>query len=470
MKKEAIAAFDIGASSGRLILGILENEKLELEVVHRFKNGPVKLRDSLYLDFLYLFNEMKIGLKKLSERKDIDIRGIGIDTWGVDYAWIDKEGDLFNNPFHYRDSRTLAIIDDVHSIISEDELYQETGIQHFLFNTVYQLYYDIKVNKVLEHGADQFLFMPNLFEYFLTGHKTWERTIASTGSLLNAQDKNWSSKIFETLGFPYNITGDLVDPGTENGILSKKIQDEVGLGPIPVISVCGHDSASALMGSPLKENGLFLISGTWSLLGKKSDIPFTDKISRESGFTNELGYNTTRYLKLLTGLWIIQELKKQWDIEDRKLDFPDIIKLAKESKVDYFIDPNDERFNYSLNMERTVKDYCISTGQGEPETIGQVAKAAYNGIIEIYKLALKDIEEITEQKYDLISMVGGGIQDSYLCKLTAEQLNIRVETGPIEASVIGNIVCQMLSKGLIKDIKESQKLIKRSFEIVEYLP
>ncbi len=470
MKKEAIAAFDLGASSGRLILGTLEDGKLNIEVIHRFKNGPVKLNDSLYLDFLYLFNEMKIGLKKVSERKDVEIRGIGIDTWGVDYAWIDKKGNLFNNPFHYRDSRTTEIIDEVHSIISEDELYSETGIQHFPFNTIYQIYHDIKVNRVLDKGADQFLLMPNLFEYFLTGNRTWERTIASTGSLLNAQDKNWSSLIFEKLEIPKDIVGDLVDPGTENGTLSKDIQDEVGLGAIPVISVGGHDSASALMGSPLQDDGLFLISGTWSLFGKESDIPYTDRVSKEKGFTNELGYKTTRYLKLLTGLWIIQELKKQWNLEGKSLDFPDIIKLAKGSKVDYFIDPNDERFNFSLNMEKEIKDYCKSTNQGEPETIGQVAKAVYNGITNIYKLALKDMEEITGQKYDFISMVGGGIQDSYLCKLTAEELNIRVEAGPIEASVIGNIVCQMISKGIIKDIKQSRDLIKRSFEIIEYLP
>lgn len=470
MRKKAIAAFDLGASSGRLILGILEDGKLKLEVIHRFKNGPVKLRDSLYLDFLYLFGEMKIGLKKLSERKDIEIKGIGVDTWGVDYAWIDKNGNLFNNPFHYRDSRTSQIIEEVHSIISEDELYKETGIQHFPFNTVYQLYHDIKVDKVLEKGADQFLLMPNLFEYFLTGNRTWERTIVSTGSLLNAQDKNWSQVIFKKLGFPQSIAGNLVDPGTENGTLSKDIQEEVGLGPIPVISVGGHDSASALMGSPLQDNGLFLISGTWSLFGKESDVPYTDKISKEKGFTNELGYKTIRYLKLLTGLWIIQELKKQWNIQGKTLDFPDIIKLAKESKVDYFIDPNNERFNFSLNMEQSIKDYCISTHQGEPETIGQVAKAVYNGITNIYKLALSDMEEITGQKYDFISMVGGGIQDSYLCKLTAKHLKIRVEAGPIEASVIGNIICQMISKGLIKDIKQSRDLIKRSFEIIEYLP
>ncbi|MGL1892444.1 MAG: rhamnulokinase [Spirochaetaceae bacterium] len=465
---KAFIAIDLGASSGRVILGRPSSDKIILEEIHRFKNGPIHLRKSLHVNFLYILQEIKIGLKKISKIPDTEVMGIGIDTWGVDYGWLDKNGDLLYIPYHYRDDRTSKVIPEVHNIISEDEIYARSGIQHFPFNSIYQIYYDVHVKKVLEHGADQLLFMPNLFAYFLTGNRTWERTISSTGAIIDSETKDWSSSIFEDLKIPGSIVGDLVDPGTLNGLLTKEIQDETGLGQVPVFSIAGHDSASAIIGAPIEKDGLFLISGTWSLLGLEAPKAFNSPEAKTNGFTNELGYKCTRCLKLITGLWIIQELKKQWNLKGEQLDFPDIIKLAEQSTTTCSINPADERFNYSIDMESEVKDYCKTNGQSEPKTYGDIAKAVYNGITDIYITGLKDISELTGKTYSVISMIGGGIQDDYLCRLTAEKLQIKVNAGPIEASVYGNIICQMISTGHIKNIDEGREIVKRSFEIKEY--
>lgn len=469
-EKKAYLAFDYGASSGRLMLCTYDGDKIDLKEIHRFPNEPVWMAGHFYWDMPRLFHEMKVGLRKAAQM-DVEIAGIGIDTWGVDYGYLDADGRLISNPFCYRDPKNaigMKELDEAHDFA---EFYKIAGLQKEDFNSAYQLYYDVKHRPYILEVADTFLFMPDLFAYLLTGEKVCEYTIASTSQLLDAKKRDWSEEIMDMVGVPKRIFPKLVKPGTVIGTLTDAVMEETGMGPVPVIAVGCHDTASAVCGAPIEsENSVFLSSGTWSLIGMEIDEPIINEKSLAYNFTNEGGVeNTIRFLKNITGLWIIQNLKKKWNQTQPEIGYPEIIAAAKAAeKTHWVIDPDDDRFTAPMNMVKEVQDYCEEHGQGRPETMGEIALAAYNGLGEKYRKNIEGMEDVTGKTVDVINMVGGGTQDKFLCQMTATKTGKKVLAGPIEAAVLGSVLMQMKATGQLTSLKEGRDIIKRSFPIESF--
>ncbi len=481
MKKQGILAFDYGASSGRLILGIMKEEaglrKIDLEELHRFKNRSVKLNKYECWDFLYLYSELREGLKKafaddgIIKKENIDVLSVGVDTWGVDYGWLDENGELIANPVCYRDIRTEEIFDEVHSKISKEEIFKETGIQFNSFNTLYQIYYDIHKRKILEKGAKKIQFLPNLFTYFLTGKMSWEYTIASTSGMLNAKTKNWSEKIFKTLDIPMDIVGEIKSGGQVLGEVKQEILNELGINKLNVSLTTSHDSAGAIAGAPLEKNTVSIINGTWSILGLESDVSFVNDEAFRSNIANEGGIeNKTRVLKMIPGLWMLQQLKGIFDSKKLNIDYPEFGKLASESSLKSFADLESERFLHTKNMEKELQQYCEETNQEIPKTNSDLLRVAYNSLKKQYNKSILELEKLVGIKFEKLVAIGGGIQDKFLCQEVANEVGRNIEAGPIEASAFGNIVTQFIATGLISNLKEGREIIKNSIEIVVYRP
>lgn len=465
-------AFDYGASSGRMILSKFEDGKIQLEELHRFNNEPVRVGNVFYWDTFRLFHELKTGLKKAAAKK-LPISGMAIDTWGVDYGLLDKNGNLIGNPINYRDDRTNGVIEEVGKLVPLDELYASTGIQFMNFNTLFQLYADKKMRPEIYEKADKFLQMPDLFNYFLTGKMYNEYTIASTGQLLDAKKRDWDMDILERAGLRTDLCCEMIQPGTIVGDFLEEVIKETGLEGVKVIAVGSHDTASAVAGTPFEEkNAAFLSCGTWSLLGLETDEPVITEDSFNYNYTNEGGVEgKIRLLKNINGLWIMQNLRRNWCEFEGEVSFPDIIKASREAENKMFvIDPNDPRFTAPYNMMKEVIAYCEEHGQGTPNGLGEIAMAIYNGLTNEYQTTVKNLEIIAGVEIPCINMVGGGIQDQLLCELTAKKTGKKVIAGPIEGSVLGNIVMQLKTLGAISSLEEGRKVVKASFEQKVYLP
>ena len=378
-------AFDFGASSGRLVMGKFDGTKIVLEEIHRFPNEPVWFRGRYYWDFFRLFHEMKVGLKKVAQL-DVEVASIGIDTWGVDFAYLDQRGELLANPIHYRDDRGRGMLEEIeqNTSVNFDAIYAATGIQKLSINSLYQFYYDVKYRSDVVEQADAVLFMPDLFSYALTGEKYNEYTIASTSQMLDAVNKEWAQELMQEIGSPTDLLQHLIQPGTIWGDLGKDVQEEVGLPAVPVVAVGSHDTASAVAATPLRSrNSAFLSCGSWSLLGVEREEPLVSKESFTANFTNEGGVEgTIRYLNNITGLWIIQQLRKKWCLTQGEIGFAQISQAAKDAEhIDYFIDPSHESFVAPFDMEEAVVTYCQEELSKTPQTMGEVARAVYNGIV-----------------------------------------------------------------------------------------
>ena len=475
--KKAVLAFDYGASSGRLVLGILneDTKKIELKEMHRFKNCSVKLNQYEYWDFPYLYNELKEGLKKVFSKEsvvtseNIEVLGLGVDTWGVDYGWIDEKGELLSLPICYRDTRTEQVFEEVHSKVSLEEIFNETGVQFYSFNSIYQIFYDIHKRKVLEKGAKQLQFMPNLFAYFLTGKKSWEYTISSTSGMVNIDNKKWSKKIFEKLDIPESIVGDIEHGGQVLAPLKETIQKELGIKPLNVILTASHDSAAAIAGAPLVENSLYVINGTWSIIGFESDVPVVNEEAFKNNIVNEGGIEKkARVLKMIPGLWILQQLKKIFNEKNIDIDYSDFGNMAKKSNLISFVDLENERFLHAEKMDMEIKAYCKETGQEVPETDEDLLRVAYNSLKKQYSKSIKELEKLVGNEFTSIIAIGGGIQDKFLCQEISDETDRVIKAGPIEASAFGNIITQFIALGLVKNLEEGREIVKNSVEIIEY--
>ena len=475
--KKAVLAFDYGASSGRLVLGILneDTKKIELKEMHRFKNCSVKLNQYEYWDFPYLYNELKEGLKKVFSKEslvtseNIEVLGLGVDTWGVDYGWIDERGELLSLPICYRDTRTEQVFEEVHSKVSLEEIFNETGVQFYSFNSIYQIFYDIHKRKVLEKGAKQLQFMPNLFAYFLTGKKSWEYTISSTSGMVNIDNKKWSKKIFEKLDIPESIVGDIEHGGQVLAPLKETIQKELGIKPLNVILTASHDSAAAIAGAPLVENSLYVINGTWSIIGFESDVPVVNEEAFKNNIVNEGGIEKkARVLKMIPGLWILQQLKKIFNEKNLDIDYSDFGNMAKKSNLISFVDLENERFLHAEKMDMEIKEYCKETGQEVPETDEDLLRVAYNSLKKQYNKSIKELEKLVGNEFTSIIAIGGGIQDKFLCQEISDETDRVIKAGPIEASAFGNIITQFIALGLVKNLEEGREIVKNSVEIIEY--
>ncbi len=462
MDKKYFLAIDIGASSGRHILGTIEDDKLVLEEIFRFKNGAERKGDKLVWNDKSLFSSIVEGLKKCKELNKIPA-SIGIDTWGVDYALLDENDNLISEVYSYRDDRTLAVIDEVHSIVDEDECYQRTGIKKQVFNTIYQLYCDKKSGKM--DNAKTFLMMPDYLHFLLTGVKRNEYTNASTTGLLNAKTRDWDYEIIEKLGLKKELFKTLYNPGSIVGELRADIQAEVGFNSVVCLPAT-HDTASAVMAVPKSGMPLYISSGTWSLMGIETPNENTSKLANESGFTNEGGYNkSVRFLKNIMGLWMIQCIKKEYDDKYSFVDFVDLAKQVKD--FDSVVDVNDLSFFAPASMIDAVKDYCAKTNQKVPETVGEIVLCVYSSLAKCYAQAVTQIEEISGVKFNAINIVGGGCQNVLLNELTAKETGRTVVAGPVEATATGNILAQLIASGIIKDLDEGKKIVAYSFDIKE---
>ena len=444
MKK--VLAFDFGASSGRAVLACVCHGMLNVEEIYRFKNEPVTVNGGMYWDILRLFHEIKNGITAALQIGGFD--AVSIDTWGVDFGLIDKNGELLANPVHYRDNRTEGIQKKVFEKFSEQEIYKRTGIQFMRINTLYQLMFlKLKRPDILA-GTDKFLMIPDLLAFFLTGEKRCEVSIATTTNLLNPYTRNWDYELIEKLGLPVGIFPEITEPGKVYGMLSDEICNELGCRSVPVIAVAEHDTASAVVAKPLSnENAAFISSGTWSLFGIETDKPLIE--ASDSGFTNECGYgNKICHIKNIMGLWLLQETRRQWKREGREVSFDEMEKAALSAKpFKAFIDPADPMFEAAGNMPQRIRKYCKKTGQPVPENDAEILRCIYDSLAMKYRQSLIELSREMGTLYKQLNIFGGGIKDKLLCQLTADACGIPVIAGPTEATVIGNVKVALSALG-----------------------
>lgn len=469
MKK--VLAFDFGASSGRAIIGSFDGEKITLKEVHRFTNDPVDLGGTLYWDVLRLFYEIKQGIVKAKIAGGFD--SIGIDTWGVDFGLIDKNGRLLENPVHYRDKRTSGLVEESFKSVPRQKMYDITGIQFMELNTLFQLISLKKQRPEMLERADKMLFMPDLFAYFLTGKMCSEYSIASTSQLIDINTRSWSKELLDAFGIKESIFAPLTEPGTQLGNLSKEICEECGVESVPVISVCGHDTQSAITAVPCESGDFaFLSSGTWSLFGTELQKPIVNETSLKINITNEGGFGgTTGFLKNIIGLWLIQESRRQWQREGKDYSYADLEKLAlSEEPFKCFIDPDAPEFVPQGNIPERVREFCRKTGQYVPESVGEIMRCIYESLAMKYRMTFEKLCECTGKDYPVIHVIGGGTKDGLLCRMTASSCGKTVKAGPIEATVMGNVAVQLMSDGTIGSISEARKAVAASESLKTYEP
>jgi rhamnulokinase len=466
MTKYSIAV-DIGASSGRLMLGYLENGLLKLDEIYRFENKIVQKGKAFCWEEDKLFQEIKNGLYKC---RDMGIHpdSIGIDTWAVDFVLLDDEDKPLTDAVSYRDPRTDGMMEQVFEKIQKERLYLETGIQFQKFNTIYQLYSIKQTNPEILEKAKSFLMIPDYFNYLLTGKKVNEYTNATSTQLVNAFTKKWDIQLLDILGINKEMFQEIKTPKTILGNLSQELVSEFGF-EMKVILPATHDTGSAVISVPEQDDTIYISSGTWSLIGVENYFPICITKALDYNFTNEGGIDYRyRFLKNIMGLWMIQEVKRNYQ---NKYSFSDFVELAE--KASYFtstVDVNDDRFLKPENMVDEIRKYCKETEQPEPILPGEVAKCVFDSLAAGYKDAVNQIEEIFEKEFERINVIGGGCQNEMLNQLIADVTGKEVNAGPVEATAIGNIVSQLMALGEIGDIKEARSIIKDSFEVKKYFP
>ncbi len=446
-------------------MGIYEDGNLELKEIHRFSNIPIEEDGALYWDIDYLFEQIKIGIQRASEKYLID--SLGIDTWGVDFGLLDDAGRLIKKPVHYRDKRTKGILLEAQKYLSLKDVYQRTGNQLMEINTLFQLLAERTNSESFEQAAT-ILFMPDLFNYFLTGKIAAEHSIASTSQLLNPITGNWDERLLDAFQFPKNIFPPLVSAGEILGT----IQEELGLPPIKVINVCEHDTASAVVSVPCCQEFLFISCGTWSLVGTELEEPIINDKAFAYNLTNETGINqTTRFLKNCTGLWLIQEVKRNLEDMGRKHTYSELASLAYGApEFHCLIDTDDPLFTAPGDMISRIQNYAAESKQPIPKTDGELVRCVYESLAMKYKYSFLEIIDAAGKEFDTVNIVGGGSQAEILCQMIADASNMRVSAGPVEATAIGNIAVQLLAEGVFKDVREVRQWIKELTQAKFYFP
>ena len=472
-KQKVRIAVDLGASSGRVIAGIVSDGKLTLEEIHRFGNPAVELPSGLYWNIFGLFHEIVTGLRKSVERYGDGIASIGIDTWGCDFGLFDAHGELIAPPHQYRDPRFEGMAEKMHSLLPEVEVFGRTGIKTNFYNSSLHLLAQRVKNPDLLTGASTLLFVPDILAYWLTGVKAVERTIASTSQLLNPHTGDWAFDVIEKLGLPKRIFGKIVTPGAILGNLRPALKPTLGRTDIPLVVAPSHDTASAVAGIPISgDDKLWLSSGTWSIMGVEIRQPITTPEALELGFCNELGVaGTVRFLKNIAGLWLIQECKRQWESEGSVHTFGELAEMAAAAEpFTAFIDPDDAVFASPGDMPAKIRAYCEKTGQAAPESIGQILRVATESLALKYRYVYENIVRLTGLDFTRLHAGGGGIQNAMLCQATANALGIEVIAGPVEATSCGNIITQMVATGEMPGFAAGRKLIRDSFGFATYAP
>lgn len=466
-------ALDLGAGSGRAIVGSFKDGKIQLDEILRFENQPVKLHNTIYWDFLSLFENIKKGIA-LAQRKAYDLKGIGVDTWGVDFGLLDKSGNLIANPVTYRDSRTEGMSEEAFKSVSKDEMYRISGIQLMEINTLFQLLSLKKKNDPSFQIADKLLFIPDLINYFLTGKTANEYTIASTSQLLNAQTKDWEKNLFQALNLPMQFMEKIIQPGETLGSLTAEIAEETDARQAKVFAVGSHDTASAIGAIPAEgENWAFLSSGTWSLLGALTDKPILTEEALKNDFTNEGGINDKiLFMRNITGLWLLQGLIAEWEKEEGEKQSYDIL-LAEAKKAKPFqsiVNSDDASFSNPAKMSVAIRQFCEKTDQPVPHTKGEFVRCVLESLAMKYYFVMQKLSDCTGKTFEKLHVVGGGSKNALLNQFIADALNMEVVIGLTEATAIGNIMQQAIADGYVGDWKAGHKVIRDSFDFKTFKP
>ena len=474
MKQNKIyLAIDLGGGSGRVLAGKFDGQRIELHELNRFANTPLELPDGRHWNVTGIYLNILEGLRLAAKHYGKSVTSMGIDTWGVDYGLLDAEGHLLGLPFQYRDHRTNGMMEKAFSILPRKELYEATGIQMMFFNTAFQLLSETGQRSPMLHHAQDLLFTPDLLGYWLTGQKTQERSIASTSQLYDPQTKNWNYPLIERLGIPTHLFKEISDSGSPLGKLRSNLQEDTGLTGLSVITVGGHDTASAVAAVPSSvKSPAYLSSGTWSLMGVELPAPVISEDSYQDAFTNETGVgNTIRFLKNICGLWLIQESRRYWLDHGQDYSYADMAGLAAQAEpFRSLIDPDDPRFADAGHMPERIQAYCQETRQPIPNTPGEVIRCIYESLALRYAEVWTKLPKYTEAAPDCLHVVGGGCQDVLLNQFTANALGARVLAGPVEATGLGNILAQMMADGEISSLAEGRAIVARSFAIKTYEP
>jgi rhamnulokinase len=467
-----ILAFDLGAESGRGLLAAFDGERLALDVVHRFPNGGIHTLDTLHWDVLRLYSEILVALRRAAAENDA-IASVGVDTWGVDFALLERNGTLLGNPRHYRDPHTEDVMEAAFAVVPRAEVFRQTGIQFMRFNTLFQLLALKRDRSPLLEAAETLLFIPDLFHYWLTGIKVNEYTNASTSQMIDPHSRRWAIDLVRRFGLPERILGSLVQPGTVLGPLRPSVATQTGTATIPVIAPATHDTAAAVAAVPAAGPAwAFISSGTWSLMGVEIREPLTDERALSVNFTNEGGVDgTIRLLKNIMGLWLVQECRRAWERAGQTYSYEELMRLAEAAPpFASVLNPDESAFILPPNMPAAIADFCRRTGQAVPTDPGAVVRCALEGLALRYRWVLERLEELVGRRLDTIHVVGGGSQNTLLCQLTADACNRPVAAGPVEATALGNVLVQMLGLGLIRTLAEGRAVVRRSFDVRTFQP
>ncbi len=478
MADKVFVAVDVGASSGRHMAGLFDGGQLKLAEIYRFENGPVYVGDHMHWDVLGLWKDITVGLRAAGNDYGRSLASVGVDTWGVDFGLLGRGDELLGNPYHYRDARTHGMFEAAFERVPRTENFAQTGLQFMEINSLYQLLSMKLSNSPILEMAESLLFMPDLFHWLMTGEKVNEFTDATTSQFYNPLRGNWARQLLSKLGIPTNILCDIVQPGTKLGKLRKQVAGETGLPGIEVVLPGTHDTASAVLAVPADSiedsvpNWCYISSGTWSLMGVESPEPIINDRASELNFTNEGGVgNTTRVLKNIAGLWLVQECRRVWNQEGADHSWDDLVHLAEGARpLVSLIDPDHASFVAPANMASAIRNYCRDTGQTVPSSEGAVIRCALESLALRYRQVLGWLEELIGQRIETIHIVGGGSQNEQLNQMTADACHRRVLAGPVEATATGNILMQMIAMGEVASIAQARKIVQQSFPTEEYTP
>jgi len=459
-------AIDLGAGSGRVMAGHFDGKKLRLEEINRFANDGVRLPTGWHWNLLQLFTDIKCGLAEANKRHGASLVSLAVDTWGVDYGLIDAHGRLLGEPWMYRDSRTDDMMDAAAKILPREDIYRRTGIQFMPFNSIFQLLAEVRKFPATVAAADQLLFMPDLLTYWLSGERVVERTIASTSQLLKAGSAEWDLDLAEKMGIPSRLLRPVTDPGQTVGSLLPEILEETGCGKLRVTTCGSHDTASAVAGIPAgTAQPLFLSSGTWSLIGRERHAPLVTPESYRAGFSNEQGLNgTTRFLKNIAGMWLLQECKRTWDAHGQALDYGSLVREARTAKTSLLLYPDADEFSRPCAMPAAITAFAEKTGQPAPASPGEFARAILESLALRYRGIVTQLRTWMPDLPDTLHIVGGGSQNALLNQMAADATGLRVVAGPVEATAAGNILAQLMATGEISSLEQGREIIRASFE------
>ena len=468
-----LLALDVGAESGRGVLGLFDGRKLKLEEVHRFPNLPVRVHESLFWNVLGLFDEMKKAVAKATRRHGADIAGLGIDTWGVDMALIGPGDVILGNVHHYRDTRTTGVMDKVFEKVPREEVFRLTGVQFMEINTLYQLYSLALQGSPLLEAAEKLLMIGDLFNFLFTGVKSSEFSLATTSQMYDTRRRDWSRELLRRLELPEGILPEVVSPGTVLGPVVRSVAEETGAEGLKVIAPAVHDTGSAVAAVPAENEGwCYISSGTWCLMGIETGEPIITDGALANNFTNEGGVEGTyRFLRNIVGLWLIQECRREWEKEGDAVSYAELTDLASSAAPrTRFINPEHTPFYSPGRMPEKVREFCLSTDQSAPEDRGEMVRCILESLALKYRDVLERIEGMTSRKIDRVHIVGGGSQNVLLNQLAADATGRMVLAGPVEATAIGNILTQAVAAGELGSLAEIREVVRRSFPLKTYEP